>query len=45
MNEGQVAMIYKSAVPLLRQLYIEFLLSKPCLLWHKFQWLVIRALL
>ncbi len=38
-------MINRSLLLLLRQLYLEFLMSKPCLLWNKFQWLVIKVLL
>jgi hypothetical protein len=38
-------MISKSLVSLTRQLYAEFLMSRTCLLWSKFQWLLVRALL
>jgi hypothetical protein len=38
-------MISKSLRSLVWQLYAKFLMSRACLLWSKFQWLLVRALL
>jgi len=37
-------MIHEFVVSQARRRYIEILMSKPCLLWFRFQWLLVRAM-